>query len=88
MSKRQFIVMWVTIGVIVLMCLFPPWTRSGPSGRQRTQYDSLLDPPRSGRLDGSMLLVQIVPVVLIGGGLMLSLKERSGQGPPSQDPNA
>ena len=29
MSNKQLIVLWIGVGLVVLMCLFPPWSWTG-----------------------------------------------------------
>jgi len=49
MNRKQKIVLWIGIVIIVLMCLFPPWMRIRDFGESRVvtrgTYQFLLTPP-------------------------------------------
>lgn len=49
MNRKQKIVLWIGIAIIVLMCLFPPWMRIRDFGKSRVvtreTYRFLLTPP-------------------------------------------
>ena len=63
MSKTQLIVLWLGIGIVVLMGLFPPGTLGG--------YGFILE-ARSVSL--GRLIIEWAIVVLITGGLIYTLK--------------
>lgn len=93
-KQWQIVVLWLGIGLIVFMCLFPPWYhyREGYTYRmrrvfsQRTAvgYHCLLNPPASekeGRyyLDVTRLLVQCAGVALLTGAGFYTLRARGKQ---------
>jgi hypothetical protein len=49
MNRKQIIMLWIGIAIIVLMCLFPPWLRvieiEGSRTISRCGYYSLFNPP-------------------------------------------
>jgi len=63
MNKTQLIVLWIGIGILILMGLFPPGTRGG--------YDFILE-ARSVSL--SRLIIEWAIIVMLTGGLICSLK--------------
>lgn len=64
MNKRQRITLWVGIGVIVLMGLFPP---ASLSTSKRSSI--VVDTPR--------LLIQWGVVIVVTGGLFVTFKDKS-----------
>jgi hypothetical protein len=104
MNKRQLIALWVGIGVLAVMGVFPPWVRSfsgaGPRLPCETAaiYAPIFWPPASRkgavdswdcdtgsvpsfgvRVDTTRLLVQWFLVGMVTGGLILSLRTRTGR---------
>lgn len=82
MNKKQIIVLWIGIAVIVIMGIFPPWivgqTILSPKDGG---YRFVLSHPEVRSLDcyslnTSRLLVQWIMVVAITGGLLVTLKEK------------
>lgn len=73
MNKRQLRAMWLTIGVIIAMCLFPP-----SAGDFRWLWDThrYYNGRYYSNLAVMQLLIQIFVVVLVGGGLIITLKDR------------
>ena len=63
MTKTQLKVLWVAIGILVIMGLFPPGTRGG--------YDFILG-ARSVSL--GRLIIEWAIVIMLTGGLIYSLK--------------
>lgn len=82
MNKRQLIVLWVAIGLIVLMGLFPPWVRK--EAEYRTYLDApvgyafIAVAPDRARVDLSRLFLQWVLVVVAGAGVFWTLRTRKG----------
>ena len=80
MNKKQLVVLWVAIGVIILMALVPPWKLTGISSK-KVGYHLIFLPPEkrfaSVVIDSTRLLIQVLAVGLVGGGLLFSLKDRS-----------
>lgn len=77
MNKRQIIVLWIGIIIIVLMGLFPPWMNVDPSGGYYIKgYNFILDKPSTFcRIDVPQLLVQWAMVAIIAGGLLVTLRD-------------
>ena len=86
MRRSQIICLWVTVGVVVLMCLFPPWLYR-PSGAllgyhplwwdtRRIIYPS--EPPRLAPacIATRRLLLQCAAVGLLGGAAFLTISYR------------
>lgn len=78
-------ILWLGIIVIVLMCLYPPWAQIYrlPSSNIKGTYPLgcafIWDPPDTNyaysiAIDYTRLLLQILPVVLITGGLLFTLR--------------
>ena len=77
MNNKQLAVLWVGLGLIVLMCLFPPWVYL----QENYGYYCLFTPPAwiSGlqpRLDISRLVVQCVAVALLTGAGIYTLRTK------------
>ena len=72
MNRKQLIVLWVTATLLVLVCIFPP-----------TYYpDGFLG---SSRIDTVALIVQcVVPIIVIGTGLFLTLGNKTERIEPSR----
>lgn len=70
MNRKQIIVLWLAIGIIATMCLFPPWTGSRIKGFGQFH--------RFGQhhIDTRRLAIQIAPVALVAGGLIVTLQRR------------
>ena len=90
MNKRQLVVMWVGIGLIVLMGVYPPWVNTirgaGIYAEMSLGYHVITDPPsplgnpraNGIKLDTPRLALQVGLVAVVSGGLLLSLKSRKG----------
>ena len=83
MNKKQKIVLWIGIAVIVIMGIFPPWVISGYStGRPIAgSYSLITSPPKMGEayaksIDLYRLGVQWVIVGVITGGLIYTFKDQ------------
>ena len=85
MSDKQLMVMWIGIGLIVVMCLFPPWVKvsgddPGHARRGSRSYRFIFAHPRprmSGDqiyLETSRLVVQCVAVALLTAGGICTLR--------------
>ncbi len=78
---HKIVILWTGIGVICLMCLFPPWVRTfsfeGTYSKRLLGYFFILIPPYgSVEIDLSRLGIQCGIVGLITIGLLYSLKDR------------
>jgi hypothetical protein len=81
MSKSTKAIVWIGVGVIVIMCLFPPWFYvSVPTDTSTSaEYHFILCPPKTRfdtevvRIGTGLLLVQCCGVVLLGAGLIFVL---------------
>lgn len=80
MNKKQLVVMWVGIAIIVLMGLFPPWTTYGNSGDCYLTHKFILFKPAErnipARIDTGHLFVQWIIVTAITGGLIVTFKDK------------
>jgi len=83
MNKRQVLILYCALGVLVLMLLVPPWehvtnpnnlTKPGP-------YRPLVDPPGGPypRVDLTRLGLQVAAVIIVTGGLLSGFKTRPKQ---------
>jgi hypothetical protein len=72
MNKRQLIVFWIAVGLIVLMGLVPPWIGGGcaPIFQPPVQYYSRY----VSRLDTERLFVQWFMVAGVGAALIWTFK--------------
>ena len=81
MNKKQLLVMWATIGIVVAMLLFPPWKAYiGGEDYFRTSYGFLFNLPSdtiSATLDLPRLFLQILIALFIGGGFFITLGKRN-----------
>ena len=92
MNRRQIIVMWMGILVMVGMCVYPPWTKgyTRSKGWAPDGYALIFLRPDYGyaerrdrliiRIDMTRLIVQEAAVVLLFGGLFMTLKDRKATG--------
>ena len=86
MSNKQLIVLWIGVGLIVLMCLFPPWVRvlrmSGGTLREGYGYHCVFMPPPlnnkrwSPYLDTSRLIIQCITVAVLTGAGIYTLRAK------------
>ena len=89
MNKKQIVVLWIGIAVIVVMCLFPPWHyKSGDKliqGQIDWGYKFILTPAQApnpdyeqlkGIIDVRRLFIQILIVGLITTGLIVTFIDR------------
>jgi len=75
MNKKQKIALWLGIIIIVAMGTFPPWVISIQGAIQQRGYDFILIPPEEYcHINTSRLYVQWIMVVLITGGLLITIK--------------
>ncbi len=86
MNRKQKIVLWIGIGVIVLMCLFPPWL-AGDEG-EFEGYTLLFSGPLNGtggylndspRIDFTRFMMQCAIVGLITGALLYTLISKTDE---------
>jgi len=90
MNTSQKVALWVGIGVLVLMLVFPPWV--GIQSLSRTAnitnvyplgYAPLFSPPPAGagkQVDFGRLSIQCLAVVLVTGGMIYTLKDSKDKG--------
>lgn len=77
MNKTQLIVLWIGIGLIVLMGLFPPWVMSVQGAIDQQGYGFILNPPEEYcHVNTPRLYVQWIMVAVIAGGLFVTLKDK------------
>jgi hypothetical protein len=77
MNKKQLIVMWVGIAIIILMGIFPPWIVTVQGTDNILGHAFILS--RTGRkydINASFLFVQWIMVVAITGGLIITFKDK------------
>lgn len=67
MNRKQTVVLWVTIGLLVLVCLFPP--TYNPGGK-------LLGLGERSRLDIVGFVQRAIPILAVGAGLFLTLRDK------------
>ena len=74
MTKCELVVMWITILVIVAMCVYPPYRESWHSlgGGWRTGYDWAWDCEEVGL---GKLLVQCGVVAVVGGAIIFTMRQ-------------
>ena len=77
MSRHQVIALWVGIVAVVVMLLFPPIRRSGPSGRFYGYR--FIGKNSDGVVDAARLTLGLLAVTAIAGGLLVT----NWQGPNS-----
>lgn len=78
MNKKQMLVLWGGIILIVIMGLFPPCFKFTYRGSPVCpEYCSIFAPPALGQLDISRLTVQWLLVCFVTGGLIASLSGRA-----------
>ena len=84
MNKHQLITLWVGLGIVLVMVLFPPWkyVYSGVlqvTVEKQAPYAPIFAPPEimrtpkgmwTAKIDFSRLVVQAVVVLLVTGGLV------------------
>jgi len=77
MNRKQLMVMWIVIGVIGLMCLFPPWEETYPL-RSPASYALIFSPPigLGVRLDLARLLPPLAVAIIVGGALIITFRDR------------
>ncbi len=89
MSNKQLAVLWVGIGLILLMCLFPPWlgivNYRGIKTREEYGYRCIFSPPPGVLteessltiyLNTSRLVVQCVAIALLTGAGIYTLRTK------------
>ena len=89
MGKKELIVLWVGVGLIVLMCLFPPWveyTESHTWGDHRLSGRAFMGygcvfwhsvggfEQGQGYIDTQRLTVQCIAVALLTGAGIYTLR--------------
>jgi len=82
---RNLVVVWLAVGLVVLMGLFPPWVGAYPSGEESIGYHFIGLPPKAGEgyavyqtygivsticLDWSRLVLQWLVVAFTAGGML------------------
>ena len=73
MYKRQKIILWIGIIIIVLMGLFPPYEYEGRFGKQFS-FRFLFCPDRFSELDLMRLIIQWIIVSILAVGAIYSTK--------------
>ena len=91
MSPKQKTILWIGIVLIVIMGLYPPWIITGSWQGGQTEnpggYYFLTNPPTpdykettgipGAKVDFSRLVIQWIIVVVIAGGLIISVRSKS-----------
>jgi len=86
-NNKRLVIMWVAIGIIVLMCLFPPWIYHRAAYNQlfeiKGPYHLIFSPPYRRdeayllvKLDWPRLLIPIGIVAILAVGLIVTIKDR------------
>ena len=79
MNKRQRVVLFVTVLLLGVMLLFPPFHSIQGGVKQYAGYSFILSPPRAGlfrsTVDAGVLVGQCVVVVMMGAIVCLALKD-------------
>jgi len=71
MKRQEVVVLWVVVGLLVLMCLFPPWQdRSSPAGYHVIFW--YRSESYKQRIDFERLGLQCVALIGLGAGLILA----------------
>jgi hypothetical protein len=66
MNKAQFIIMWITSGLLVLCFMFPPWVHAtGYPDRMSEQYAFIMRPPTFGGPDTERIVLQVGAIIVI-----------------------
>ena len=91
MNKKQLIIMWVGIAIVVLMGIFPPWLAIEENTHIYLGHSFILSPPNEnwlrhhrdsidinqiGIVDFTRLLIQWTMVSVIVGGLFITFKDK------------
>lgn len=84
MNRKQLIVLWVGIGLVVAMGAYPPWAimswphYSGAGGKvvSSAWYACIFNPPQLACLDLPRLFLQWGLVVLVTAAGMVSLRAK------------
>jgi len=83
MNKKQLKVLWIGIGIIAVMGLFPPWhmkSMMGVGSQKTFGFSFILLPPLKGdvhpTIDIPQLFVQWFIVSTITGGLIVTFKDK------------
>ncbi len=94
MNKKQLIVMWVGIAIVVLMGIFTPWVAIEEATHHYLGYRFILSPPdetwflhlrdkpgidQIGIVDFTQLLIQWIMVSVIVGGLIITFKDKKSK---------
>ena len=77
MNRKQFVALWIGIGIVILMILLPPWKEGmGSYGRSYSAgYGLLFFPPnRSVGIDLERLALQLFAVALVTAGAIVSFR--------------
>ncbi len=83
MNKKQLVVLWVTIGILALLAIFP--VRQAGDHRNRGFFLSERLTKSHGRnrqvfysssIDLKTLIAQMIPFTIIGTGLIITLKDK------------
>ena len=73
--KKQLIILWIGIGLVVLAILFPPWMRNGSGHRIFEGYGFLFSPPSEfTSIESSRLTAEILIIVLLTAGAFYTAK--------------
>ncbi len=93
MSRRELIVVWVAVGLMVFMLLVPPWhvrqearTTTGQhiATNERVEYACIFDPPGPRQstevsLAEGQLLMQWAGVAIVLAAVLLTLRGSKGK---------
>jgi len=90
MSKRQLVIMWIFVALLVATWLFPPWVHYGPKGFGYTitfpnRFAFLFDTWQGEyysklliyRIDYARLLLLDAIILALAAGLIISLRKSS-----------
>ena len=79
MSKRQLVIMWIAIVLLVATWIYPPWIRiSHPVGSPTSysmEWSALFDPTENGMIAYWPLLLEDAIIVAFAAGLILSFRK-------------
>jgi hypothetical protein len=88
MNKKQLVVLWVTIGIVVALSLFPvrhspaPVPGMGFRGRgflfenKLTLRSGQMKVEHNSYVDLQTVIAEMIPFVIIGTGLIITLKDK------------
>jgi hypothetical protein len=69
MNQKQLVVLWVTVLILVILAIFPVRrTRKFTKGRGRVYYHT--------KIDLATLMAELIPIALVGTGVIIFLKDK------------